>query len=227
VSTGAFGALDEYFALQEEVWADGHTLGDPVVWQAYLRTAEGEAYKAAFDPAQWPEELLLGKRVLRGWGTQMTFAPLRAFNLYRDSLPAETYDFVVRDAGDGIQTQTHASLWFQIFVPFALGERPMTRVTSFFDDDRGNIAVTAQVSGEPSLDGTVLMYVLRHRDTDDQDFRDAVWEVSAMEPKNEDFVGSFAPIARNSAHVVFARDQLIQGDVVSESVVASPVSVTP
>ncbi len=227
VSTGAFGSLDAYFALQEEVWADGHTLGDPVAWQAFLRTPEGEAYKQAFDPAEWPADLLAGKRVLRGWGTQMTFAPLRAFNLYRDSLPAETYDFVVRDAGDGIQTRTHAGLWLNIFIPFALGERPMTRVTSFFDDDRGNIAVTAQVSGDASLDGTVILYVLRHRDTDDQDFRDAVWEVAGMEPKNEDFVGSFAPIARNSAHVIFASDQLAVGDMISESVVAGPVAVTP
>ena len=227
VSTGAFGALDEYFALQQDVWGEGHTLGDPTEWIAFLRTPEGAAYKAALDPVEWPAELLAGKRVLRGWGTQMTFSPLRAFDLYRASLPEETYDFVVRDAGDGIQTQTHAALWQGIFLPFAQGARPMTRVTSFFDDDRGNIAVTAQVAGEASLDGVVILYVQRHRDTDDEDFRDAVWEAAAMEPKNADFVGSFAPLGRNSAYVVFARDQLITGETVSESVVASPVVVTP
>jgi hypothetical protein len=227
VNTGAFGSLDEYFRLQEEVWVQDHTLGDPVAWRGFLRTPEGATYKSALDPAEWPSELLAGKRVLRGWGTQMTFAPLRAFNLYRDSLPEETYDFVVRDASDGIQTRTHAAIWHNIFLAFAKGDRPMTRLTSFFENDRGNIAVTAQVSTEATLDQLVLMYVLRHRDDDDQDFRDAVWEVTGMEPKNDDFIGSFAPVSFNSAYLVYGVDQIIVNNAVSQAVVASPVWVTP
>ncbi len=205
-SSAAFGALPQYFALQRQVWPSDHPLGDPTSWESFLNSAAGQTYQEQLDPAMWPADLLEGKTILHAWGTQMTYAPLRAFSLYAGDLSADTHQFLIRDYADGLGSGQHLAMW-QTFLAVARDGRPLPTVTANHTRDQGNIGVTATIAEAGTTIGDVtLFYVSRQRDNDDLDFRDAVWDSIPMEPKNNDFTASFSPLSRNTAYVVMIVD---------------------
>jgi hypothetical protein len=223
---GAFGALPESFALQREVWPDGHPLGDPARWVAFLESPAGATYQEALDPAAWPPALLQGKPALYTWGTQMTASPLRAFELYGDALdPALTTRLAIRDYGDGIGSDLHLPMW-QVFLQMADGKRPTPRIAVTAQDNRGNVDVSARLElpEGAQVASVVMLYVQRHRDRDDEDFRDAIWEVGELEAKdNGTWNGTFAPLSKNTAVVVLVQDTA--GDPPSDALTSSAVQV--
>ncbi len=203
---GAFGALEESFALQKRVWNEGFALGDPEAWEGFFQSGPGQTYLDRLDPARWPAALLADKVILHAWGTQQTFAPLRGLNLYRDKLPASARQFAIFDYADGLGTGNHLTLW-QTFLMMARGQRELPSVQTSFTLQDGNITVSATVNAPSSeIGGVAILYVSRHREGDDLDFRDAVWDQVGTEPKGGGFQGIFTPTSRNTAYVVLVLD---------------------
>jgi hypothetical protein len=203
-----FGALPAYFALQQESWASGHSLGDPRDWLSFLESPDGQTYQQRLDPAAWPPELLQGKKMMFSWGTQTTFAPPQSLELYRAALPQDTWSFSVADYEDGITSGLHLPMW-QVFLRACDGQRALPQVSATASDNQGNVDVSARVELPEGnqISGVSMIYVQRHREDDDMDFRDAIWQSSELEPKdNGTWNGTFAPLSQHTAVVVQVQD---------------------
>lgn len=223
-SGAPFGALPEYFALQKRVWASEHPLGDPAAWERFLASEAGADYQEKLDLAQWPAELLADKLILQGWGTQTTYAPLEAHNLYRDALPSRTYDLALFDYGDGLASELHLPMW-NVFLQAADARRLLPTVEVSVQDERGNVAVTARLDArQNTISEVALLYVSRHRDRDDDDFRDALWDAAPMEVKDDgSYNGVFTPLGKHAAVVIAVTHT--GGDPGSDGVITSPVTL--
>ena len=105
----------------------------------------------------------------------------------------------------------------------------MPKITTTFRSEGGNISVSANVeaSDDGTLDGVVILFVSRHRDRDDLDFRDAVWQAVETMEKDGGFVGTFTPTSRNTAYVVSARDVSAVAPVTRSFVTSEVVVIEP
>jgi hypothetical protein len=200
------GGLEAFHDLQQRVWNDNFSFGNPTEQLLFLRGPAGAAFLDVYG-IEAISDAIADRTYLMSVGTNGPTSPLGALDYYGEHLPDDTALLYVAGYGDGFGTPDHLLAW-RVFLAHIFRDRPWTEINSSWEDDGGNIAVTARLSGGGIRARAHVFFVQRHGETDDQDYRDAIWRSVEMEEKDfGTLAATFSSLARNTAFFVRIADR--------------------
>ncbi len=213
-----FGALNALILLMKDVWHENYGwFGDIDAFESWLKTDAGKAWQNTVDPVKWPE-MIGSKSFVNAMGTSDPNFPLKAYDLMKSAFGADTNRYVAKNYGTGFGTQTYLTNWMAFVARVYLGFDWLT-VDASAELDRGNVSIVATTQGSAEGVAATVSYVQQHRNYDDADFRDTVWNTDLLyEDGSKRWVGDLAPIVENVALV---------SEVVQEELVPSIVDGQP
>lgn len=193
-----FAKLSELFVAMERQWsADYGWFDDPGAYREWLADEKGREWKETVDPAEW-RGLFGDTRFVHSRGTGDDRFPLGSGRLVAEAFPGDAPQVVAPGYGAGIGSAEHLWGWYG-YVAHVYLNRPWGRVSADTEASGANIAVRASMEGEAEVEGAVVYWMQQHRERDDHDFRDAVWQTTEMSVDNGEWSADVAPIVENHA----------------------------
>lgn len=195
------GDFRDFHAEQQDVWQNDYAFGEPTTELSFWGSGTGADFIAAFEMSSW-SSFLADRSYVMAVGTNDPFFPLGMLEIYEGVLPADHSILYVPNYEEGMGSSDHLNGW-RVFLAHLFHSRPWAVISTSFVDDGGNIEVTATVSGSTVIQTVELWYVQRHQLLDDTDFRDAVWQSTAMQNQGVGtYTASFANALENAAYFV-------------------------
>ena len=173
----------------------------PGKFRQWLGSSAGKAWKKTVDPAAWPQ-LLEGMSFVNARGTNDPRFPLDAAALIGDVFPNETRRVTAPSYAAGIGSLDHLQGWYG-FIAHVHFQKPWSRLSIDATQMQSNVHVEASAAGGATVNGVVVNWLQQHRDTDDGDFRDTVWQGQMLTETRAGWAGDVAPIVTN--HAVYVR----------------------
>lgn len=193
-----FAKLDPLLTRIESRWSGDHgwfrNLG---AFRRWLRSESGQSWKTAVDPAEWPD-LLEGMSFVNARGTNDPRFPLGSGTLLAEVFPEDTRSVTAANYEDGIGSRDHLMGWYG-FIAHTYLDHPWRSVAISTGSMGGNVRVDATLAGDGQTNGVAVDWPQQHRESDDLDYRDVVWQSSALEGSGDNWSGDVAPIADHYA----------------------------
>lgn len=169
--------MDNLAALMAAVWTEGGEWMTVNDLTESMASAWGQTHADTYDIMRF-SEVLLGKRLAIGVGTNDPRFPLGATDMYSKFLPAEQMQLFVDNGEKGMDDARYQGLWRSLLDRVLNGvPAPKTVVTT--KEENGFLRLQATVVGCKAVEETcfdVRGYVVNyHMDLVDHDYRDAVW----------------------------------------------------
>jgi len=195
------GDFRGFHAEQQTAWQNDYAFGEPTTELSFWGSAASADFIGAFEISSW-SSYLADRSYVMAVGTNDPFFPLGTFETYQAVIPTDHNILYVANYEEGMGSSDHLNAW-RGFLAHLFHARPWTDISTAFEDDGGNIEVTATVSGSTVIQTVELWYVQRHELLDDTDFRDAVWQSTAMQNQGVGtYTAGFANALDNAAFFV-------------------------
>lgn len=198
------GAFDLFYDLQQEVWTSDYSFGDPAEQGDYWEAFEARDFLSVYSLATLRDSFA-DRSYLAAVGTSDPRTPLAALDLYRRDLPADNAVLYVSGYEGGMGTLEHLLAW-RVFLAHVFSGRQWAQLTASGEYSGGDLDVRVAVETSTTLSSVELWYVHRHADSDDLDFRDALWRRVPMTEKEGGYVATVTPLADNVAYFVQVMD---------------------